>query len=139
MTTNTECDETEFDLIGVKTMKKLKQFLTLLFALLLLTGCAVTPKETDASETEQTGTSGIQKPTTPDHPFPTMPEPTTVLYQALPETVDNPDNLPVLKWVCLVDTYGGWNRTWSEDAVIELNQMLADRKMPFRLQLHISS
>ena len=50
--------------------------------------------------------------------------------QYLPETVENPDNLPVLKWVCIMNG----KQTWTEDAVHELNQMLADRKMPYRVQ-----
>ena len=59
----------------------------------------------------------------------------TVTCQYLPEKVDNPNNLPVLKWVCLTDyNLGGGRRTWNDTPALELNQMLADRNMPFRIQ-----
>ena len=56
--------------------------------------------------------------------------------QYLPEKVENPDKLPVLKWLCLTDATmgGGPDRVWSETAVHQLNEMLAQRNMPFRLQ-----
>ena len=59
-----------------------------------------------------------------------------VNIQYLPEKVENPDNLPVLNWLCLTDATmgGGPDRVWSEEAAEQLNQMLADRNMPFRLQ-----
>ena len=56
--------------------------------------------------------------------------------QVLPETVDNPDGLPVLNWVCLVEA---GNQVWNETAVVELNQMLADRNLPYRVQFTILS
>ena len=58
-----------------------------------------------------------------------------VKVQYLPKKVENPDGLPVLKWVCLTDLgAGGGNRVWSEPAVHQLNQALAQRDMPFRVQ-----
>ena len=59
-----------------------------------------------------------------------------VNIQYLPEKVENPDNLPVLNWLCLTDATmgGGPDRVWSEEAAEQLNQMLAERNMPFRLQ-----
>ena len=55
--------------------------------------------------------------------------------QYLPAEVENPDNLPVLKWVCLTEIlYGGTKRVWSEDAVHALNRMLSQRELPFRVQ-----
>lgn len=58
-----------------------------------------------------------------------------VTVQHLPATVDNPDNLPVLKWVCITDKYyGGENRFWREEAVHELNNMLKEKQLPFRIQ-----
>ena len=59
-----------------------------------------------------------------------------VNIQYLPEKVENPDNLPVLNWLCLTDATmgGGPDRVWSEAAAHQLNQMLAERNMPFRLQ-----
>ena len=58
-----------------------------------------------------------------------------VNIQYLPEKVENPDNLPVLNWLCLTDATmgGGPDRVWSEEAAKQLNQMLADRNMPFRI------
>ena len=52
------------------------------------------------------------------------------LIQYLPQTVDNPQNLPVLKWVYFYP----YQNPLTEDAFCELNQMLADRDMPFRIQ-----
>lgn len=77
--------------------------------------------------------------TEPTEPGSTEPE-SAVTCQYLPRVIENPDNLPVLKWVCL--TYlmqRGGIRTWNEDAAIELNQMLADRNMPFRVQFVLLS
>ena len=59
-----------------------------------------------------------------------------ITRQVLPEIVDNPENLPVLKWVCLV-TAG--TQLWNDAAVVELNQMLADRDLPYRVQFTILS
>ena len=68
-------------------------------------------------------------------PFPQPPEEQMEKnIQYLPETVENPDNLPVLKWVFALTEM---DRTWTENAVIELNQMLADKKMPFRVQFAV--
>ncbi len=69
-----------------------------------------------------------------DYTRPTDPN-ANVTIQYLPETVENPEDLPVLKWVVLTeDRYGGLNQTRSEEAVVEWNQMLADRDMPLRVQ-----
>ena len=58
--------------------------------------------------------------------------------QILPETVENPDGLPVLKWVCIFDRRKNVsNQIWNEAAVVELNQMLADRDLPYRVQFTI--
>lgn len=95
--------------------------LVLMFVMLLLGGCKynyIEPESTAASSDTA----------------PTQPEP-VVSCQYLPKKVDNPDNLPVLKWVCLtVRNYGGGMRTWNEAAALELNQILADKGMPFRVQ-----
>ena len=59
-----------------------------------------------------------------------------VTVQYLPEKVDNPENLPVLKWLCLTDFTqgGGKGRVWNETAVHQLNDMLEKRNMPYRIQ-----
>ena len=55
--------------------------------------------------------------------------------QYLPKEVENPEGLPILKWVCLTEYFfGGMNRSWSEEAVNELNEMLVQLGQPFRVQ-----
>ena len=50
--------------------------------------------------------------------------------QYLPAEVNNPDNLPVLQWLCF--TYAGV--PYAEDAAHEINRVLEEKEMPFRLQ-----
>lgn len=58
-----------------------------------------------------------------------------ITTQYLPGNVNNPDDLPVLKWVCLTESfYGGGPRTWSEEAAKAVNELLEERNMPFRIQ-----
>ena len=60
--------------------------------------------------------------------------------KVLPEIVENSDGLPILKWVCMLDPYShAADRIWTETAVVELNQMLADRDLPYRVQFTILS
>ena len=55
--------------------------------------------------------------------------------QSLPEEVENPEGLPVLKWVCLTEYhFGGRDRCWNEEAMHEINKMLEQRGLPFRIQ-----
>ena len=85
--------------------------------------------ETKPTEPEDSVTPIIFEPMSPipnDH--------MTTQIQYLPESVENPDGLPVLKWVILSDNVG-INTTYREDAVQDLNQMLADKNMPYRIQL----
>ncbi len=129
-------------------MKKLSACLLLLALLLSLFGCNTVPGET-------TGTGGTSATTTvplatepdPDtlpiyiqesyafsfSAYPSVPEEYEVVVTRLPEAVENPDDLPVLKWVYL--QYEQSARKWSDRVMVEINQMLADRDMPFRLQL----
>jgi len=116
---------------------KIERIFCLLLALLLLAGCAASPVDTQSTQTEgtkETDSPDVPLVSVPDRPLPTIPE-LNVSRQLLPAAVDNPENLPVLKWVCLTDSFGGGNRIWSEDAAVELNQMLSDKKLPFRVQL----
>jgi len=115
----------------------MKKLLALLLALLLLSGCAVVPGETESRATEQTVPKATSLNKAPSVPQDIPVSELKVSRQVLPTTVDNPENLPVLKWVCLTNTSVGSNRVWSENALIEFNQMLADRAIPFRLQLVI--
>ena len=111
-------------------MKKWKlTAVILLVAMLmqLLAGCGTVPVGTDPTTADSSNTTSKVTEAT-------EPEP-VITVQYLPETVENPEDLPVLKWVCMVEKlYGGGNRVWSEDAVVALNQMLADKEMPFRIQ-----
>jgi len=123
-------------------MKKYKRFLSLMLAvLLLLSACGTVPPDPTNTNTEPTKATEATEyiPPFATRPIATDPDPATVEMkigcQYLPETVDNPDNLPVLKWVCLNDYSDG--RVWSEAAAIEVNQMLAERNMPFRVQFVI--
>lgn len=111
-------------------MKRQKKYLSLVlaFVMILLSGCG--------NVWQQDSTSDNTTITVPQitESEPTEPEP-VITCQYLPQKVENPDNLPVLKWVCLTERrFGGGIRTWNEAAAIELNEMLADRDMPFRVQ-----
>ena len=105
-------------------------FITALVLCTFISGCVLVPNITESTTLS------------PDSHITSTPPPETepenapkINMQYLPTTVENPDNLPVLKWVCLTELMlGGGLRTWSEAAAIELNQMLAERNMPFRVQ-----
>ena len=111
---------------------KQKIIAVLMVLLCLLAGCG------NGQLADSTGDTTTEA-TTPNTTVPEATEPQTeilVRCQYLPETVDNSDNLPVLKWVCLTEwVFCGGNWAWTEDAAVEINQTLADRNMPFRLQL----
>ena len=116
-----------------------------LVLVLLLTGCNIAPAPTDLP----TGTSGSTPSTTaaksPQKPqqeeklfglLETPEAPVDVSCQYLPASVESTEDLPILKWVCL--TREG-THAWTEEAFLEINQMLADRNMPFRVQFAILS
>ena len=109
-------------------MKCLKKSIVIIFALaMLLSACGKTPLgATEPNNSgEIAGTIDMQ---------PTEPPP-AITTQYLPEKVETPEDIPVLKWVCLTERqYGGGVRTWNESAVLELNKMLEERDMPFRIQ-----
>ena len=96
--------------------RNIRIFALVLALLLLLSGCS-----------RNGGGGDIIGPPTGD---------VNVTVQYLPEKVDNPENLPVLKWLCLTDfgQGGGQGRVWNETAVHQLNEMLAQRNMPYRIQ-----
>lgn len=139
-------------------MKRLLVYLLLVTLTLSLLGCDAEPADpittgqiTPSSTTAPTQTSTPKNNDTfsgVSQSFSLFPENSNgngsstsaeISVQHIPLTVDNPDNLPVLKWVCLVDgDYGAYKgRKWSSTAVEELNQMLADRNMPFRVQFKL--
>ena len=123
-------------------MKKQYRIIAItLVLILLLTGCNIAPAPTDPT----TGTSGstpcTTAPKSPQKPqlshslyglLETPEAPVGVSCQHIPASVENPDNLPVLKWVCLSTMEK--THAWTEEAILEVNQMLADRNMPFRVQ-----
>ena len=131
---------------------------------LLLSGCGTGPVVTPTQTTGSAPTEPVASTTAPDptEPEPTEPEPTdppttdasgkdlvTGLYPEdhpklfsvlLPEEVDNPDDLPVLKWVVLAHWHYIANRaTPTQSAVVAINQDLAARGLPFRIQLEFYS
>ena len=130
----------------------------------LLTGCGTDPNVTDPPTAGSKPVDPVVSTTAPDptEPEPTEPEPTeppttdasgkdlaTGLYPEdhpklfsvlLPEEVDNPDDLPVLKWVVLAHWHYIANKaTPTQSAVIAINQDLAARGLPFRIQLEFYS
>ena len=119
-------------------MKKYILVILIIIGLILIfQGCTSVPPETSPLPTESQSTvippnSGTTEPTE------TEPGP-IVTCQNLPQQVDNPENLPVLKWVCLPEMVMGGRagRVWNEDAAHDLNKMLADRNLPFRVQFII--
>lgn len=120
-------------------MKKMKVLIALVLAIFVLVACTHNPVGT----TTVPGTTGQDSTTAPTKrpifTIPTEPVPDPVITELyLPAEVDNPDNLPVLQWVCLSDGFVlDPDRLWREDAMVELNQMLADKNMPFRVQIQI--
>jgi len=122
--------------------------LLILILALGLTGCNSQPVQTTPPET-------TEAPTEPTFPRPednsqdlTVKDPykdgeKQVTCTLLPETVDNPEALPVLKWVSFctscpddIRILVSFDRDtqWSEEAADEINAMLAEREMPFRIQ-----
>ena len=104
--------------------------------ILIFQGCTSMP--TDTSSLPSDSQSAVTPPSSgATKPEETEPEP-VVTCQTLPQQVENPENLPVLKWVCLTEyAFGGMSRVWNEDAAHDLNKMLADRNLPFRVQFII--
>ena len=110
-------------------MKYMKRTLALILALLLLlAGCTSNPADT------------TEAPFVPPNSVPMLggdTKPTEQQdfgsVQSLPEEEENPDGLPVLKWLCL----GSGNQ--SDAAMAEINKVLAEKNMPFRLQFVLYS
>ena len=109
----------------------------LLLALLcfLLTGCEMIPGgNTTGKRPSVPVLEEIELPTQADN---TETE-ATVHYQYLPQSVENPDGLPVLQWLCL-ETARDDFQEFSQDAAVEINRLLAEKGMPFRLQFVLCS
>ena len=117
-------------------MKHTKRALSLILALLLLlAGCSSNPVGTNAPANTTEPTSFVPPNSVPMMGGETQPEKPqesgTVQY--LPEEVENPDGLPVLKWLCLSVSQK------SDAAMAEINRVLAEKNMPFRLQFILYS
>lgn len=112
-------------------MKQMKTWLCLILALLLCLSAA-------ACAADPTPSTGGNIPTVPSFPIsggttPSETEPPVVIHcQHLPEEVENPDNLPIVKWVCL--TPYSLSSQWDETMARQLNQLLAEKGLPFRVQ-----
>ena len=112
-------------------MKQMKTWLCLILALLLCLSTA-------ACTADPTPSTGGNAPAVPSFPIsggttPSETEPPVVIHcQHLPEEVENPDNLPIVKWVCL--TPYSPSSQWDETMARQLNQLLAEKELPFRVQ-----
>lgn len=118
----------------------MKKWLILMLALVMLLSCGCS-KQTAVETTGQTRpfVESVQRPPEPkpeeNAQFSVEP---TVSIQNLPEMVESSESVKVLKWVCFVDTQsGGENRTWNEAAAINVNQILAQLEMPYRVQFQM--
>lgn len=117
---------------------------------LTLTGCVKVPEQTTppaestvATPTDSTFPRPEEKPLDLTEPEPYEEGEVTVSCRLLPETVDNSDNLPVLKWISFCASSPDNTRffvsyekdkQWSEAAADEVNAMLAENGLPFRIQ-----
>lgn len=111
-------------------MKKTVRLICLLLALLLLCGCSA--KTTDSQKLNGAGKAINHGKSAAE----LLGEKYTFRVQQLPEKVENPDGLPVLKWVCLLEVgAGGPYHKFNEAAMVQFNELLAQRGQPFRLQL----
>ena len=109
-------------------MKAFTKRLSLILVLVMIASFCACAK--DSTQPQPSKPPIVTDPTAP-----TQMGEVQIKTQYLPVDVENPADLPVLKWVCLMETwYGGRTGTWTEDAVHEVNQMLKERDMPFRVQ-----
>ena len=112
------------------------RFLLLVLIVSLLTGCVTVPDNTTDERKPSVPILGDVDPT---EMTTVGTEPTTQFTtQCIPETVDNPDGLPVLQWLCLETGRDNFQKL-SQNAAVEINRMLKETGMPFRLQFVLCS
>lgn len=112
------------------------RFLLLVLIVSLLTGCVTVP---DSTTDERKPSVPILGDVDPTEMTTVGTEPTTQFTtQCIPETVDNPDGLPVLQWLCLETGRDNFQKL-SQNAAVEINRMLKETGMPFRLQFVLCS
>ena len=112
-------------------MKHYNRCLAMLLAsvLFLLAGCHAVPDTTTGKRPSVPiiGDIDTTEPNkAPDGSY-------TYKLKYLPEEVDTPEGLPVLKWLCLEHDYMS-ERELSDDATVAVNRLLAEKNMPFRIQ-----
>ena len=112
-------------------MKHYNRCLAMLLAsvLFLLAGCHAVPDTTTGKRPSVPiiGDIDTTEPNkAPDGSY-------TYKLKYLPEKVDTPEGLPVLKWLCLEHDYMS-ERELSDDAAVAVNRLLAEKNMPFRIQ-----
>ena len=121
----------------------MKKLITILLALLLLVlaGCNQLPPDitTEGPTTDPIPEESLVRPPEPtENPYEYPPEgtePPVLRVQYLPAEINETD-VPVLKWVCLMESFqgGGSDRIWNEAAVLEINEMLEALEAGFQLQ-----
>ncbi len=109
-------------------MKYMKQIALILALMLLLAGCTSNPTNT----TEAPFVPPNSVPMLGGDTQPGKPQNSGTI-QYLPEEVENPDGLPVLQWLCLGSSQK------SDAAMEEINRVLAEKNLPFRLQFVLYS
>ena len=113
-------------------MKRTKQLFFLLLALLLClcaAACVTDPAQTTGANNSTVPSFHISGGTNPTD---TTELPVVIQCQRIPEEVENPDHLPIVKWVCLTDY--ATNSQWEASMAQQLNQLLAQKEQPFRVQ-----
>ena len=116
-------------------MKKWKMTVTLLLLALVLPVCGCVAKPNPLPTATVSTTQTVPGKTEP------IEAERTLRVQYLPQELENPDDLPVLKWVYLAQSrFGPWGtQTLDEEAIHEANRMLEERGVPFRLQMIVLS
>ena len=115
----------------------MRKFVYLSIALLLLlsfSGCVIKPGNATSVTSNIPNVTAVPSVTSIPQQSETEIE-VQINTQFLPATLDNPDDLPVLNWVCIAPFDSAY--TVRESAADSMNQALADRNIPFRVQFQV--